>query len=86
VPPTGADAARKRAMLDCFVTQRKTLRAFGTGAERFRVAPAYDFTAPPDPAEGAYYERFAWGMMVAEWRRLTAAACSALGFPGRSAA
>ena len=41
---TPGEARRKRAMLDCFVTQAATLQPFGTTQETFRLAPAYDFT------------------------------------------
>lgn len=43
------EGRRKRALLDCFVTQRETLRAFTTERERFRIAPGYDFYRPPHP-------------------------------------
>jgi LmbE family N-acetylglucosaminyl deacetylase len=66
----GAEARRrKRAMIESFVTQREVLQAFPLDHERFRPAPAYDFTAPPHPGE-LYYERFDWGMTGARWRKL----------------
>lgn len=60
-----ASRARKRRMLDCFRTQRETLRPFGIEVERFRRAPRYDFTQPPAPA--VYYDRFPWGMRSSAW-------------------
>jgi LmbE family N-acetylglucosaminyl deacetylase len=61
----------KRAMLDCFRTQAATVAAFGVEAERFRMAPRYDFTRPPH--EGLlYYERFDWGMSGERFRTLAA--------------
>jgi LmbE family N-acetylglucosaminyl deacetylase len=58
----------KCRMLACFTTQRQTLAQFSTEVERFRPAPAYDFTAPPH-AGTLHYEYFDWGMTGAEWRR-----------------
>ncbi len=70
---TPAEQARKRAMLDCFVSQRATLAAFGTTSERFRPAPSYDFTQPPH-AGPLHYERYDWGMTGPRWRSLAARA------------
>ena len=62
-----ADLARKRAMLDCFRTQKELLANFDPATERFRPAPTYDFTAPPHPGQLLYEE---WGWMTgADWRR-----------------
>ncbi len=66
---TVAEAARKRAMLDCFATQRATLAPFGTATEPFRPAPDYDWTQPPHPGT-LHYERYDWGMTGARWREL----------------
>ncbi len=59
----------KRRMIECFATQRKTLRAFRIELERFRRAPRYDFTQPPHPGT-LYYERFSWGVTGPHWRAL----------------
>jgi N-acetylglucosamine malate deacetylase 2 len=56
-----AEQNRKRAMLACFRTQAETLALFGVAAERFRMAPVYDFSVPPHPGP-LYYEQFDWGM------------------------
>jgi LmbE family N-acetylglucosaminyl deacetylase len=85
VPLTDADAARKRRMLGCFVTQRPTLAPFEVVAERFRVAPRYDFTRPPHHGS-LYYERFRWGPTPGEWRRLAERARQRLGLAGEVAA
>lgn len=66
---TEAEQARKRAMFDCFRTQARTLAAFGTGQEAFRLAPAYDFTQPPLPGR-LNYEHWGWSMTGACWRAL----------------
>jgi N-acetylglucosamine malate deacetylase 2 len=65
------DAARlrKRRMLDAFVSQRQTLAPFRDDLERFRVAPAYDFSRPPHDGP-LWYERYGWPIGGAEWRRL----------------
>ena len=67
------ERARKRAMLDAFVTQSATLARFPVDDEAFRPAPAYDFAAPPH-AGVLLYERFPWGMDGARWRCLAAEA------------
>lgn len=52
---------RKHKILACFTTQQETLRGLPVDWERFRVAPEYDFTRPPD-APRVLYESFPWGM------------------------
>lgn len=66
---TDAERARKRAMLDCFRTQARTLAPFGTERELFRPAAPYDFTAPPLPGR-LNYEHWGWSMTGARWRAL----------------
>ena len=67
------EKAAKQALLDCFPTQRETLRYFDLSVERYRVAPAYDFTQPPHQGE-LFYERFPWGMTGSRFRQLAALA------------
>lgn len=68
----------KQRMLGCFATQRETLGWFRVEEERFRPAPAYDFTAPPH--EGVpLYEHFGWGEPAARWRARAREALAALG-------
>ena len=67
------DAARKASMLACFRTQAAILSHFGATIERFRAAPAYDFTAPPHPGR-LNYENWGWSMTGAKWRKRAAAA------------
>lgn len=46
--PTRTERALKRAMLDCFATQRSMLAELDIpDEERFRPAPRYDFSRPP---------------------------------------
>lgn len=62
----GPDLTRKRSMLACFHTQRDILSRFDPTVERFRRAPAYDFSKPPHPGRLLYEE---WGWMTgAAWR------------------
>ena len=49
-------------------TQRQMLSQFTTEVERFRPAPAYDFTSPPHDGK-LHYETFDSGMTGHEWRR-----------------
>jgi hypothetical protein len=44
------------------------LSQFTTDVERFRTAPAYDFTVPPHDGR-LHYENFDWGVTGHEWRR-----------------
>jgi Uncharacterized proteins, LmbE homologs len=67
-----ADRSRlKRRMMESFPTQSGILNAFGTKEERFRRAPAYDFTRPPHDGR-LYYEQFEWGMTGENFRKLAA--------------
>lgn len=78
--PRGAERVRKlhlglrqrrekQRMLDCFGTQRETLRWFRVEHEQIRRAPEYDFTAPPHPGR-LFYDAYNWGVTSAEWARL----------------
>ncbi len=67
----------KRRMIDCYRTQHRVLQQFPVGCERYRAAPAYDFTAPPHPGV-LFYEQFDWGMTGERWRTLARAAEAAL--------
>jgi LmbE family N-acetylglucosaminyl deacetylase len=73
-----AAQARKRRMLDCHMSQRAVLAPFNVTAERFRLAPRYDFTMTPHAGE-LYYERQNWGMNGERWRALAQAALRELG-------
>lgn len=57
---TPSERRKKRAMFDCFVSQRSVLAAFDPDAdELFRPAPLYDFSVPPHPPP-LHYERLGW--------------------------
>jgi N-acetylglucosamine malate deacetylase 2 len=75
-----SEIERKRAMLDAFATQRWLFEPFDLAIERFRLAPEYDFSAPPHPGE-LHYETLGWGIAGSDWRRAAAAALDNLGLP-----
>jgi LmbE family N-acetylglucosaminyl deacetylase len=62
-----AERNLKSAMLACFRTQQEILSRFSLECERFRIAPAYDFTLPPH-AGPLLYERWGWSIHGAAWR------------------
>jgi LmbE family N-acetylglucosaminyl deacetylase len=74
---TPTEQRHKRLMFDCFVTQRETLAQFSVETERFRVAPQYDFTAPPHEGR-LHYEHCNWGMTGDRFRELARAALEEL--------
>jgi LmbE family N-acetylglucosaminyl deacetylase len=63
----------KRTLFSCFVSQQSVLAEFSLDAERFRVAPEYDFRQPPHEGR-LYYENFSWGASGEQWRSLARAA------------
>jgi N-acetylglucosamine malate deacetylase 2 len=62
---------RKRRMLACFASQAEVLAPFPIEIERFRLAPSYDFSAPPHPGR-LRYEEFGWALDGSAWRRAAA--------------
>lgn len=64
---------RKRHACACFRTQAKTLQYFPISVERFRPAPAYDFTHPPHEGR-LFYENYDWGMTSGSFCRLASEA------------
>jgi len=68
---TPEERACKARMLGCYVSQRQVISDFPLEPERVRVAPAYDFTAPPH--EGSlWYETLGWPLTGAMWREIVA--------------
>jgi LmbE family N-acetylglucosaminyl deacetylase len=59
----------KRAALACFASQANVIRQFPIDEERYRLAPAYDFTRPPSAS--VMYEQW-WGhwMDARRWCRV----------------
>jgi LmbE family N-acetylglucosaminyl deacetylase len=74
-----AERFLKEAMLAAHATQAATLAPFDTGTERFRVAPRYDFAAPPNEGR-ILYARYGWGLRSgAEWVGHARKAAASLG-------
>lgn len=57
--PTGAEAARKRRALACYVSERGNLRHIRVGREVCRPLPEHDYGSPPHPGP-LFRERFHW--------------------------
>jgi LmbE family N-acetylglucosaminyl deacetylase len=70
------ECERKARMIECFRSQEEVLRMFAIGEERFRRAPAYDFTSPPYVGK-VWYENWNWGITGERWRRLAEEALEA---------
>ena len=59
----------RRRMFDAFTSQQDVVSPFPLAVERFRIAPRYIFTAPPD--DGTLdYERQCVRLTGAEWRAM----------------
>jgi LmbE family N-acetylglucosaminyl deacetylase len=67
----------KRRMIEAHATQRLVIDRFPIDYERFRMAPAYDFTKPPHDGT-LHYERYNWGMSGSRFRSLAADALRTL--------
>ena len=72
------DRAMKRQMFAAHRTQAGALAFFDAETERFRIAPAYDFSTLPNGGD-LHYERHDWGMTGAQWVALVEAASRELG-------
>lgn len=79
---TESEIETKRRRLACFASQVQTLTLFEVKQESFRIAPAYDFTAPPHPGQ-LLYEGFGWEMTGERFRRLASEALQQL-FPAQA--
>jgi N-acetylglucosamine malate deacetylase 2 len=77
------ERALKQRLIECFATQSRLLADFRIDVERFRPAPAYDFTRPPH-AGRLFYEHFDWGVDGARWRALAVEALATLEIASRS--
>jgi LmbE family N-acetylglucosaminyl deacetylase len=73
---TEKERERKGKMIAAFVTQREALADFGVNDEVYRVAPAHDFTQPP---ETVLYDDYSWGMTGGQFAALARAARGELG-------
>lgn len=79
------ERALKQRLVDCFLSQRRVLADFPIEVERFRPAPAYDFTRPPHPGP-LYYEQLDWGVDGPRWRALADQALATLAIKSRPCA
>lgn len=77
-----SEQRHKRALVECFATQRQTLAYFPIGTERLRPSPVYDFLRPPHEGR-LFYESHAWGTTGSQFRRLAAQAMAELALEGR---
>jgi LmbE family N-acetylglucosaminyl deacetylase len=68
----------KRAALACYTSQQYVIQQFPVDTERYRLAPAYDYTQPPSAS--VMYEQW-WGhwMDARRWCRVAAPALGGLG-------
>lgn len=71
----------KARALACFRTQREILSAFPLDRERYRAAPAYDFSQPAPPRD-AFYDALGWPVNAARWRHCAADMLLGLGMSG----
>ena len=78
VPVEGAVRELKQKLVACYPTQQRVLKNLLPTPERYRPAPAYDFSRPPHPGS-LLYEFFPWKMTGVHWRQLASAALEELG-------
>ncbi len=67
----------KKQLMVCHRSQHAVLGHVPLDAERFRLAPRYDFTEPPHRGR-LLYEHFTWGVTGDEWRAAARVAMSEL--------
>ena len=75
---TPEEQGLKQAMLAAFQTQRNVLTRFSSATERYRPAPAHDFSELPNGGELLYEIQY-WGMTGARWLQLARPALTELG-------
>jgi N-acetylglucosamine malate deacetylase 2 len=78
---TGRERTLKRRMMAAHTTQQRTLSQFAADLERFRPAPAYDFTLLPNGGRCLYDGRN-WGMAGERWPSLARTALKRLDLAG----
>jgi hypothetical protein len=71
----------KARALACFRTQQEVLSAFPLDRERYRAAPAYDFSQPAPPRD-AFYDTLGWRINAAQWRQSATDMLHGLGMRG----
>jgi len=70
------EIARKQQMIGCHRSQRLVLAGFPLECERFRLAPAYNYSESPYPGK-LWYECMGWSMTGDRWRELATRALAA---------
>jgi N-acetylglucosamine malate deacetylase 2 len=75
-----AEQDLKHRLVACHASQQHVLWLFPTDRERYRIAPEYDFLAPPHPWP-PLYETFSGTMTRERWQGLAAEALAALRRP-----
>ena len=70
----------KQALIDCYASQRDTLRGLPLDVERLRPAPQYDFRSPPHDGL-LWYEMRGWGIDGRRFCELAGQALEELGQP-----
>ncbi|MBI2400461.1 MAG: PIG-L family deacetylase [Deltaproteobacteria bacterium] len=75
---SGEERVFKEEMFSCYRTQKGALKNFPIGVERFRKAPAYDFSNPPQEGR-LFYQHFDWGLPGRMWTSLAIKAMQELG-------
>lgn len=65
------EAERIEAALAAHRSQASVFGDWRPPAERWRAAPAYDFTTPPPP-DAVLYDAFGWALTSARWREAAA--------------
>jgi N-acetylglucosamine malate deacetylase 2 len=78
IPLGEAEKQLKRRMIAAHRSQSAVLEPFSPDVERFRPAPAYDFTELPNEGR-LLYELYDWGMTGERWRETARAALVELG-------
>jgi len=72
------EQAIKKKMIECHRSQRLVLEEFPLSAERFRLAPEYDFARPPHFGK-LWYECLRWPLTGERWRELALQAVAQMG-------
>lgn len=82
IPLTPDEQELKRRMMAAHRTQTAILAPFDVTAERFRIAPQYDFSELPNEGQ-LLYEQMDWGLTGPEWLTLARSALADLGLEGK---
>ncbi|MCP9889430.1 bifunctional PIG-L family deacetylase/class I SAM-dependent methyltransferase [Cyanobium sp. ATX 6A2] len=67
----------KKGLYQCYASQLELLKTFPLEVERFRLAPCYDFTQPPEVPE-ILYDKYELGIKSRQWLELSRSASERL--------